>query len=354
MNRLQQLRQQLEEKRVDAFLITARENRLYLSGFTGSAGALLITTTRAMLLTDFRYVEQAQMQAPAYEVRRYDNFLDTLGNILKELRCTRVAFESDAVTCHQFNQWQEKLPEIQWAAVPGLVTQLRMVKDENEINRIKEAAAIADRAWEKLLPQVRPGVKERDLALELEFLLKRDGSEGLAFDIIMASGPNGALPHATPGERHLTAGDLVVMDFGARLGGYCSDMTRTLVVGQAGKKAREVYNIVREAQQAALAAVKPGKTGKEVDAVARDIITAAGFGEQFGHGLGHGVGLAVHEEPRLSPRGEDELQPGMVVTVEPGVYLPGFGGVRIEDLVVVTENGCQILSTSTKDLLELG
>lgn len=354
MQRLTDLRQRLQEKELDALLVTGGDNRRYLSGFTGSAGTLVVTADAAVLITDFRYVEQATGQAPNFQVLRYDNFLKTLEEVFNEHGCHRVGFESDVVTYAQYTKWKEKLDKIEWIPAPGLVEDLRMVKTEAELAEMQKAAAIADAAWTELLPRMVPGATERDLALELEFLMRRNGADGLAFDIILAGGPNGALPHAVPGDRPLQFGDLVVMDFGARHGGYCSDMTRTVVIGKACEKTRTLYNIVLEAQQAALAAVRPGRTGAEVDKVARDVITEAGYGDQFGHGLGHGVGLAVHEKPPLAPKGETVLQPGMTVTVEPGIYIPGFGGVRIEDLVVVTEKGCRRLTGSTKELLELG
>mgnify|MGYP000871441070 FL=1 len=354
MDRLTRLRHKMQEKGLDCLLVNMAENRRYVSGFTGSAGTLVITPSAALLLTDFRYVEQATHQAPLFTIRRYDDLVSTLGEVFAEHGCGRVGFESDVVTYDQYVKWQEKLADVEWVAAPGIVEELRMIKDEAEIAAMKRAATIADTAWSELLPHMVPGVSERALALELEFSMRRGGASGLAFDIILAAGPNGALPHAIPGERILAPGDLVVMDFGARYGGYCSDMTRTVLIGKACQESRNLYSIVLEAQLAALDAVGPGKTGQEVDAVARQIITEAGYGEQFGHGLGHGVGLAIHEEPRLSPKGDKVLRPGMVVTVEPGIYLPGFGGVRIEDLVLVTEDGYRVLTHSTKELLELG
>lgn len=354
MQRLTNLRKKLQEKELDAMLVLGADNRRYLSGFTGSAGTLVISQDAAVLITDFRYIEQATAQAPEFEVRRYEDYLSTVKEVLEEHGCRRVGFESDIVTYDQYTKWKEKLKEIEWVPAAGLVEELRMVKSDEEIACIEKAAAIADEAWAELLPRMRPGATEKELALELEFLMRKKGAEGLAFNVILASGPNGALPHAVPSDRPLQEGDLVVMDFGARVNGYCSDMTRTVVIGKACQRSRTLYNIVLDAQQAAVAAVKAGRTGKEIDAVARGLIADAGYGDHFGHGLGHSVGLAIHEDPRLAPKAETVLQPGMVVTVEPGIYIPGFGGVRIEDLVVVTETGCRILTKSTKELLELG
>ncbi|NMB24000.1 MAG: aminopeptidase P family protein [Firmicutes bacterium] len=353
MDRLIKLRHRLKEKGLDCLVVTSAENRRYLSGFTGSAGTLVITSTAALLLTDFRYVEQATHQSPEFTILRYDELIKTLGQVFTEQGAKRVGFEGDVVTYQQYADWQGKLGDVEWVATQEIVEELRMLKEATEIEAMERAAAIADTAWSQLLPRMVPGVSERELALELEFAMRRQGAEGLAFDVILASGPNGALPHARPGERVLAPGDLVVMDFGARYGGYCSDMTRTVCIGKACHKSRAIYDVVLEAQLSALAAVGPGKTGIEIDRVARQIIEEAGYGDQFGHGLGHGVGLAIHEEPRLSPKGNKTLKPGMVVTVEPGIYLPGFGGVRIEDLVLVTQDGYRVLSHSTKELLEL-
>ena len=348
--RLQRFREMLSTQGYEAFLVTQPENRRYLSGFTGSAGTLLLTAAEAYLLTDFRYVEQSRAQAPLFDIRQYQTMTDTLAELVDLLGIRQIAFEADHVTHSDAQELAEKVP-VDWVSTTGLVSKLRWVKDEREIEHIAKAAAIADEALAEIMPMIKAGVTEREIALELEFAMKRRGSEGLAFNSIIASGPNGALPHAVPTDRRLVDGDFLVMDFGAVWQGYRSDMTRTLVIGTPTEKHREIYEITLEAQLAGLAAVAPGKTGAEVDQVSRDVITRAGYGDMFGHGLGHGVGLAIHEGPTLSKRGQDPLAPGMVVTVEPGIYLPGWGGVRIEDLVVVTEDGCRILSSTTKEMI---
>ena len=348
--RLQRFREMLSTQGYEAFLVTQPENRRYLSGFTGSAGTLLLTAAEAYLLTDFRYVEQSRAQAPLFDIRQYQTMTDTLAELVDLLGIRQIAFEADHVTHSDAQELAEKVP-VDWVSTTGLVSKLRWVKDEREIEHIAKAAAIADEALAEIMPMIKAGVTEREIALELEFAMKRRGSEGFAFNSIIASGPNGALPHAVPTDRRLVDGDFLVMDFGAVWQGYRSDMTRTLVIGTPTEKHREIYEITLEAQLAGLAAVAPGKTGAEVDQVSRDVITRAGYGDMFGHGLGHGVGLAIHEGPTLSKRGQDPLAPGMVVTVEPGIYLPGWGGVRIEDLVVVTEDGCRILSSTTKEMI---
>ncbi|MBE3577094.1 MAG: aminopeptidase P family protein [Limnochordales bacterium] len=352
--RLARLRAGLRERGADAILVFGLENMRYLSGFTGDSGAVLISETAAVLITDFRYVEQAREEAPGFRIVKHDDFFETLAGEVRGLGLRSLAYEGDKVSVRRFARLQEVLPEVSWVDQNGLVEGLRAVKDEEELKFIAEAAAIADQAFTHILQYVREGVTEREIALELEWYLKRH-SEGPAFTTIVASGPRGALPHAQPTDKELRRGELVVLDWGAVVNGYHSDMTRTVAVGAADARSREIYEIVLRAQLAGLEAVRPGRCGREVDAVAREVIAAAGYGEYFGHGLGHGVGLAIHEDPpRLSPRGESLLAANMVVTVEPGIYLPGFGGVRIEDLVVVTDEGARRLSQSPKDLMIVG
>lgn len=347
---LEQIRQKLQENNCDVFITNNRVNRRYLTKFTGSAGLVWISATDNILITDFRYTEQAQQQSPDWQIIQQEpTLIETMQRLVDQHQVKRIAYESDHVTVDQLTQWQEKLP-VEFVPTKNWVLQLRMIKTEDEIAKIAKAASIADQALAELLPRIKPGMKEKELAFELEFTMRRLGAEGVSFDPIVGSGPQGALPHAVPGDREFQYGDFIVLDFGCVYEGYCSDMTRTLLMGQPTEKHLEIYNLVLEAQLKALAAVKPGVTGKQVDQIARDIIAGAGYGECFGHGLGHGVGLEIHEDPRLSQFGEDILVPGMIVTVEPGVYLPGWGGVRIEDLVVVTENGCRILTATPKDL----
>ncbi len=347
--RLTRFRELLSQHGYEAFLVTHPDDRRYLSGFTGSAGTLLITAAEAFLLTDFRYVEQSRAQAPLFDIRQYQNMPETLADLAHLAKVDKIAFASDHVTFADVEELKAKVP-VEWIPTQGLVSRLRWVKEAEELECIAKAAAIADAALAEIRPIIKAGSSERDIALELEFAMKRRGSEGLSFDSIIASGPNGALPHARPTERVLQDGDFVVMDFGAIWQGYHSDITRTFMVGEPTSKHQEIYEITLKAQLAALQHVAPGRTGKEIDQVARDIISEAGYGDRFGHGLGHGVGLAVHEGPTLSWRGKEPLSAGMVVTVEPGIYLPGWGGVRIEDLVVVTEEGCRILTATPKEM----
>lgn len=353
MSRVERLRVLLREQSLDAILIQKDENRAYVTGFFGSAGIGIVTPTEALLLVDFRYVEQAGKEAPEFEVIRADRqFVETLSEVVSRRGFTRVGFESDTVSFKQYQEYAAKLQPAELVPVEG-VDRLRWIKDAGELERIGQAVEIADAAFAHILRFLRPGAVERDVALEMEFFMRRHGADKEAFETIVASGPRSSLPHGRAADRVLARGDFVTLDFGAVYGHYVSDCTRTVVLGEASPRQREVYSTVLAAQQATLAGIKPGLTGKEADALARTVIAEAGFGEAFGHSLGHGVGLAVHEGPTLSPREEAMLQAGMVVTVEPGIYLAGWGGVRVEDLVVLTPIGCDILTRSPKELLVL-
>lgn len=349
--RIERLRGRLED--VDAFVVSSPANRRYLTGFTGSAGTVVVGREEAYLLVDFRYVEQAKAQAQGVSVVHYDDVHKSLGEILAKLKAKKVAFEAAHATVAAVRKLEEKIPGVTWTPVEDWVEELRAVKDAKELKAIQAAVDLADRAFAYILDRIR-GRTEREIAFDLEFFMRREGAAKLAFDTIVASGPNGALPHASPTDRVVQDGDLVTLDFGAVVDGYCSDMTRTVAVGKADDRQREIYQLVLEAQRAGLAAVRPGRTGKEVDAEARAVIERAGHGEHFGHGLGHGVGLEIHERPPvLSKAGEWVLKEGMVTSVEPGVYIPGWGGVRIEDLVVVTAEGCRVLTRSPKELIQV-
>ena len=349
MERITRIRERLDGEGADVFLVSNPVNRRYLTGFTGSAGLVWISSTRQAILTDFRYFEQVKTQCPDWELVRIENYTDALQALIEEEHVQSIAFEKDHVTVEQIEGWQEKL-SVQFRGISGWVQELRMIKTEEEIANIRKAAQIADEAFAQLLPTLRSGLTEIEAALELEFLMRKAGASGLSFDPIVASGPQSALPHARPGERVLSVGDFVVFDFGAIVSGYCSDMTRTVLIGEPEEKHLLIYDLVLKAQVSALQAVAPGKTGAEIDAIARDIIGEMGYGPYFGHGLGHSLGLEVHENPRLSKTDQTILEPGMIVTVEPGVYLPGFGGVRIEDLVLVTEDGHDVLTSTFKEL----
>lgn len=352
--RLQALRERLAAENLDAFITVYGTNRRYLSGFTGSAGMAVVLPEKAVLLVDFRYTEQATKQAPGWEVRQVTSFFKGLAELLGEVGARRCGFEQDRLTYGAWRKLEEDVGFVEWVPTVSFVEDVRGIKEPEELASLRKAVALADKAFNYILEKARPGVTERSLALALEFYLRKEGAEGLSFPPIIASGPNAALPHARPTGRRMQKGDLLLVDYGCVVDGYCSDITRTVSLGPADERQKEIYHIVLRAQEAALAAIRPGAEGKAVDGIARGIIEEAGYGPNFGHSLGHGVGLDVHEEiPRLSQQVEVTLQPGMVCSVEPGIYIPGWGGVRIEDLIVVTEDGCDILTTAPKELIEL-
>lgn len=353
--RLKRLRAFVKENQLDGIIINKPENRRYFSGFTGSSGILVISDSENKLLTDFRYVEQASQQAPLYQVIRFGapaSLNEVLGTVAKSLGLHKVGFEGDFVTYDVYRALIAALPGLE--LVPVRTDGLRMAKDKGELRLLKKAVEVADDAFTHILSFLRPGVKEYDVAVELEYKMRQLGAEKAAFDIIVASGKRGALPHGQASDKRIGQGDFVTMDFGAVYQGYHSDITRTVVIGKANAKQRELYNIVLASQMAGIQAVRAGKICSDVDAAARKVIEDAGYGEYFGHGLGHGVGLAIHEDPRLSSANTTvALADNMTVTVEPGIYLPDWGGLRIEDTVVVGSGGADILTASDKRLIEL-
>jgi Xaa-Pro aminopeptidase len=337
---------------IDVLLVTGPFNVRYLTGYTGSNGIALVGSDTRIFVTDFRYVEQAAEEVdPSYERRRSaQDLLESVGEVLGagELR---LGFEPVHMSVRAHERLRDRLPDrIELVGVDGLVERLRAVKEPEEVAAIGAAAALADEAFAELIAGGLIGHSERELALRLDFEMRRRGAAGPSFEPIVAGGPHGALPHGRPRNEPVRPGELVVVDWGAKLDGYCSDCTRTLATGAIDSEASEIYQLVLDAQLASVEDVKPGAVGRDVDAVARAAITSAGHGDHFGHGLGHGVGLEVHEAPRLAQPSEAVLAAGNVLTVEPGVYIPGRFGVRIEDLVVVTEDGCDILTSISKDL----
>jgi Xaa-Pro aminopeptidase len=352
-NRVQRLRQALEEKGLDGLLVSQPENRRYLSGFDGSAGFLLITAKDAVLATDFRYTERARGQAPDYEVVQIKADIgEWLPELASGLGLRTLGFEAEYVTFATYRRLTGVLDKaadgLKLSATDGLVESLRAVKEPEELELIARASEITDRAVEYIQDRIEVGDRESELAWELEKFMRQQSGEGLAFEVMVASGPNAALPHFNPSPRAINAGEPVVIDIGARQGGYCSDLSRTLWAGAADEKLKKVYDIVLGAQLAALAIIKEGMTGGEADSLARTVIEEAGYGDAFGHGLGHGVGLAAHELPRLGPGSTDRLVDGMVFTVEPGIYLSGWGGVRIEDVAVMEGGKPRVITKAGK------
>lgn len=354
--RIDRVRRRLPRLGLDALLVLIQENRRYLSGFTGedgqfneSAGVLIVTGERTVLATDSRYDLQAEQETEQVEVVRYaKGWTDDLPAILADMQIRRLGFESARMTVLQHDKFTTQLKatnlSLELVPVEGLVESLRERKDATEVDLTRRAVEAAESAFDRLLFGLRPGLTEASLAWALEQALRDAGAEGPSFPIIVAAGPNSALPHATPGERPVAAGEPVLFDWGARMAGYCSDMSRTFILGAADDTFRRVFGVVREAQLRAIDAIRVGMKGLDVDAVARQHIDATEFTGKFGHSLGHGTGLAIHEGPKLSPTSDSILEAGMVVTVEPGIYLPGWGGVRLENQVLVTENGAEVLN----------
>ncbi len=356
--RIKKLQASLRRKKLDAFLVGRPENRRYLSGYTAgdhsineSSGMLLICSKGPnYLLTDFRYDQQAKQETDHFEVRLYPRGLMVLlGSLLPELGLKRIGFESHYFLHNSADKLLEMGRKKRLEIIPtaGIVENMRLIKDQDEIDAIRKSVRLNEQVFQDVFTTITAGMTELDIALSLENLMRKLGAERPSFDTIVATGGNSALPHAVPARYPIKKDQPLMIDMGLILDGYCSDMTRTFVVGKADKRYLELHRIVRRAQLAAIKGIRPGATMKEIDAKARSIIHAAGYGKEFGHALGHGVGLAVHEEPRLSSRSRKKLRPGMVVTVEPAVYLPGWGGIRLENMVVVTENGCEVLNQDT-------
>lgn len=345
---------QTKEWKADAVLISDPRNIRHITGFAGGEGFLYLSEEGKVLLVDSRYTVQAREETSGITVTEYrNNYMEELSVLLKAQDVKILGFEGEHLSYQEYETLRNFFKEITLVSVGNYFTRKRAIKTETELSLLERAQAIGDEAFSKILEILKPGMTELSVAAHLEFFMKEAGAEGLSFDTIVASGIHSAMPHAIPTDKKLEKGDFVTMDFGCCYHGYCSDMTRTVVIGKADDKQKEIYQVVLEAQLAALDFIRAKRRGNEVDAVAREVISKAGYGEYFGHGLGHSVGLFIHEEPRLSRLCEEELLEGMIETVEPGIYIPGFGGVRIEDMVAVTSNGCKNLTKSAKKLLEL-
>ena len=353
--RIEKLRKKMKALDLDGFLVTSKENRQYLTGFTGTFGWVLVTHSNVCLLTDFRYIEQAQQQAPECKLVQFKHYAPvvTLRMLMEDMEVVTLGIESDRCTVDEFERLANQVRRKAITPLKGFVEEIRQIKDEEEIAQIARAEAIGDEAFLHVLKLIKLGMTELEIAMELEFQMRRSGASGVSFDTIVASGKRSSMPHGVASAKKVEAGDFITMDFGCMYQGYCSDMTRTIALGKVDEKQETVYNLVRKAQEDALQAIKAGVTGKEIHAVAQNVFQDAGYGPFFGHGLGHSVGLEIHEEPRFSPKAEEIIQENMVITVEPGLYLSNWGGVRIEDLVVVKKDGCINLTHSPKELIIL-
>ncbi|MFD4705284.1 M24 family metallopeptidase [Gottfriedia sp. NPDC058432] len=353
MEKIKKLREALVEKGLDALLVTSTYNRRYMTNFTGSAGVALITQDKALFITDFRYIEQATSQCEGYEIVKHEGSIPAeVAALTEKLGVSKLGFEQDHVTFTEFGSYR-KVAKAELVPVSGLIEKLRLIKTDTEISIIKEAAKIAESAFDHILGFIRPGVTELEVSNELEFFMRKLGATSSSFDTIVASGTRSALPHGVASEKVIETGDFVTLDFGAYYKGYVSDMTRTVSVGEPHSDLKKIYDIVLEAQLRGVNGIKAGITGKEADALTRDYITEKGYGEYYGHGTGHGIGLEVHEGPGVSFRSDTVLEPNMIVTCEPGIYIPNLGGVRIEDDLIVKTGGNENLMSSPKNLIIL-
>ncbi|MGE5583470.1 MAG: M24 family metallopeptidase [Bacillota bacterium] len=356
MERLQIVRKQLPDLNLDALLVTNPQNRRYLSGFSGSAGVLLLSSAEAFIVTDFRYWEQVDQEVKEFALSKQGpNLWQSVSELIQKMGWNKVGFEANSLTFQEHLLLREALSSnVSLIPTTDLIEKQRWVKDGGEIKLLAEAARITDKALAETLATIKPGIQEREIALEFDYQLRLNGAEGNSFTTIAISGQRTALPHGAASARKVAPGDLVLIDGGALYQGYHGDLTRTVVLGKASVEQKRIYRVVLEAQQKALDYLKAGLLGYEVDKVARDFLADQGFRDYFGHGLGHSVGLNIHESPRLAPTEANPIPAAAVITVEPGVYIPGWGGVRIEDLVVVTDTGIHNLTGSPKeDLLEL-
>ena len=355
MNRTTILKSKFEELKIDAFFVTNILNVRYLTGFSGSAGLAVITKKKNYFITDFRYKIQSKKQVSKdFEIMIYpQGTYEHLQIIINRHRIKRIGVESNIMTVNEFNGIKKVFPEIKFVPLNSVIEGIIITKNKEEIKSLKKAVEITDRTFSELLKIIKPGVTEKDIAAEITYIQMKLGGEKNAFDPIVASGLNSALPHAQPTDNKIKKGVFVTLDFGTVVDGMHSDMTRTLVIGKANKKQKDIYNIVLDAQLKALEKVKAGISVKQLDSYARDYIASKGYGDNFGHGLGHGLGYYIHEGPRVNPKGEYVLEVNNIITIEPGIYIEGFGGVRIEDDVIVKKQGCEILNISAKELIEL-
>lgn len=354
--RRQRLARLLHDADADALLVTSFTNVTYLTGFSGDDSYLLVSDREAVIISDFRYVEQLASECPGLTTHIRTTAVkmpDAVAEVIGSAKVGRLAIEGDSLSVSVYNHLTGKLPRVAMRPTSGLVEQLREIKDAEEIEQLRRAIECAEQAFDLLKAKVRRDRTEKELADELDYQQRRLGAERSSFPTIVAAGPRAALPHARPTDAPIGDAELLLVDWGAVCGQYGSDLTRVLVTARISPKLEQIYGLVLKAQQRAIEAIAPGKTGREIDAVAREVIASGGHGEHFGHGLGHGIGLNVHEGPRLAVTNDKPLAAGMVVTVEPGIYLPGWGGVRIEDDVLVTDTGYEVLTHCPKQLADV-
>ena len=353
MARVEKLRELMKENNLQGFLVTSPYNLRYLTNFTGTTGLAMITLDKAFFITDFRYTEQAAEQATGFTiVKNTGHIFDEVAHLAERLQLDNLAFEETQVSFADYSLLEEILP-CELVPVMGLIEELREVKDEEEVAIIEKACAIADQGFAFVLEMIKPGMTEIEVANQLDFFMRSKGASGVSFETIVASGLRSAMPHGVASHKVIEKGELITLDFGCYYEGYVSDMTRTFAIGSIQPKLKEIYDIVLEAQLKVLAEAKPGLTGIQLDAIARDHIASYGYGDAFGHSTGHGIGLEIHEGPNVSFRADKQFVPGNVITDEPGIYLPGIGGVRIEDDLLITAEGNRVLTHAPKELIIL-
>ena len=355
MNQIERLKKAAAEAPVDALLLTSEENRFYATGMHSSAGVVVVTASGGWYFTDFRYIEAARQNAQGFTValsERGRDYFVLLAQLIGQAKIKTLGFEQNSMSVQEHTRYREKL-DAELVPAQETVSALRAVKQPWEIEIMKQAQRITDLAFSEVLREIRPGVREKDIAAEIVYRLMKNGGDKVSFDPIVVSGPNSSKPHGEPGERLLREGDFVTMDFGCIYRGYCSDMTRTVALGHATDEMKKVYETVLAAQQSGIGAARAGVPGKDIDAAARQVISDAGFGDYFGHGFGHSLGVQIHESPNASPSEENPIPAGAVISAEPGIYLPGRFGVRIEDVLVIREDGCEDITGSPKQLIIL-
>lgn len=350
------LPQEVGNTPVDAAVISSAVNRAYFSGFRSSEGTVFITRDAAYLLVDFRYYEAAKATVKCCEVVLFSSLFDTLSSLIRKHNVNGILLENSKLTLAGAENFEKIFSRSGSAAIKDktldkIIEHMRMIKSDYEIEKIRASQEVTEAAFNYILPKISEGVTEKDLALDIEFFMRKQGAESVAFDLIVVSGKNSSLPHGVPSDKRVQRGDFITMDTGAVLDGYHSDMTRTVALGSVTEEQREIYNLVLRAQINGISSIRPGKISADIDKVVRDTISEMGYGKYFGHGTGHGVGLEIHESPSCSINSKTTLRPGMVITVEPGIYLPNKFGVRIEDMIAVTQNGCTNLTNVKKDLL---
>lgn len=354
-NRIERLQKAVKEKNLEGIIITSRPNTFYLSGFSGSSSIIIVTTGRKLFATDFRYIEHAvEICGEVYEVILMTSSADAfMIEKINEMGIKNIGFEEGDVSQGRYAGWRDKLPDVRFTPMQAETTRLRMIKDEVEIQKLQVAVTLGDNTFSHILKFIKPGVKENEIAAEIEYFMRKNGASAPSFETIVASGKRSSMPHGHASDKIIESGDPVTMDFGALVDGYCSDMTRTVFAGNPDPKMKEIYNIVLKAQIESQAGAFAGRTGQEIDSISRKIIYGAGYEGCYGHGLGHSVGIEVHEEPRFNTKEQMVMKNGMIMTVEPGIYVENYGGVRIENMIVINNDNPISLTNSTKELLIL-